>query len=90
MVDIRIKRCRHEGCAKQPTLAISGSNSPTVCSQQASKSISIEWKETISENVRQTHQNLEEDDDRSSTNVSKEALGMVNGDHVKVELKLQD
>lgn len=75
----------------QPSFGIADSNSPVFCSQQALKSISIVRSETGSENVRQTHQNLngtlklsflEENNGGSSTYIPKpkEALGMVNSE----------
>ena len=37
MVDVKSKRCRHEGCSKHPSFGIDGSKNPTFCAQHAAE-----------------------------------------------------
>ena len=78
MVDVKSKRCRHEGCSKHPSFGIDGSKSPTFCAQHAAEGMVDVINKRCRHEGRSKHPYS-----------SKEALGTTNSDHVNVELKLE-
>ena len=97
--NIRSKICMHGGCTELLSLGIARSESSYFCSKHALDGIHVK-RETACENVRRTRQtyddsysliNSEENRSRASKrrrmHPSKEDLGTIHDDHVKVEMK---
>ena len=59
MIDIKSKRCRHEGCKAQLSFSISDRDNPDFCSQHTSGGILVVKCETVYENFRRTRHTLD-------------------------------
>lgn len=94
MVHVKNKICRQEGCSKRLSFSMDGIKTVEFCPLHAAEHIKIK---TVYETLNETSPTLSipvetkgNSSKRHRTRSSKEVLGTTNGDHVKVEVKLEN